>query len=242
VCHGPLVCPWRTELSPPFLSCLWAFLMRRAILPGVLLLVLIAPARCGEPSPPPADDVEWGPLRDHCRRLLEGLEALKAPLPAETTQALKRLLDGNPADPDAAAAAVQRLLDPHCLLVVTINPESRVKAARGPAPAELEKDQESVMLVKVVNEAGATAALAVSGPEIREPGRPADGRWLEAAPATQRPFSSKLSGRRVEYVVLRLTAREAGKREATLRFDVGQGTQDLGFRAETPVLFTVRGR
>ena len=28
-------------------------------------------------------------------------------------------------------------------------------------------------------------------------------------------------------------------REATLRFDVGQGSQDLGFRGEVPVLFTV---
>src|SRR5437764_609027 len=33
---------------------------------------------------------------------------------------------------------------------------------------------------------------------------------------------------------------EAGKREATLGFDVGQGTQDLGFRGEAPVLFDVK--
>ena len=32
----------------------------------------------------------------------------------------------------------------------------------------------------------------------------------------------------------------AGKREATVGFDIGQGTQDLGFRAEVPILFTVR--
>ena len=49
-----------------------------------------------------------------------------------------------------------------------------------------------------------------------------------------------LSGARLEYVPLRLTPHESGKREATLKFDVGQGTQDLGFRAEVPVLFTVR--
>jgi len=42
--------------------------------------------------------------------------------------------------------------------------------------------------------------------------------------------------------VLRLRASAAGKREATLKFDVGQGTQDLGFRAEVPVLFTVQVR
>jgi hypothetical protein len=41
-------------------------------------------------------------------------------------------------------------------------------------------------------------------------------------------------------VILRLRSSEAGKREATLQFDVGQGTQDLGFRAEVPILFTVR--
>jgi hypothetical protein len=41
---------------------------------------------------------------------------------------------------------------------------------------------------------------------------------------------------------LRLTARESGKREATLKFDAGQGTQDLGFRAEVPLLFRVAPR
>ena len=54
------------------------------------------------------------------------------------------------------------------------------------------------------------------------------------------PLSGKLSGGKLDYVVLRLTPREAGKREATLQFDVGQGTQDLGFRAEVPILFNVQ--
>jgi hypothetical protein len=232
--------------------------MHRAIILGVLLIALVSPPVRGEPALAIVDEVEWVPLRDHCRRVVEGLEALKAPLPAEANQALTALLKHDPADPDAAAAAVQRLLDPYCLLAVSINPESRVKAARGPAAAELERDQERIVLVKVQNEAGSTAALAVSGPDLCEPGKPADGRWLEAVVVTRSgdhattgsgdnataapPFSSKLSGRRLEYVLLRLTAREAGKREATFRFDIGQGTQDLGFRAETPVLFTVRGR
>ena len=104
--------------------------MRRAALPGILLLVLAAPAVHGQAPLPLVDEVEWGPLRDQCRRLMDGLEALKAPLPAETTRALKVLLKDEPADPDAASAAVQKLLDPLCLLAVTINPESRVKSAR----------------------------------------------------------------------------------------------------------------
>ncbi|HVS37633.1 MAG TPA: hypothetical protein VMS17_18870 [Gemmataceae bacterium] len=216
--------------------------MRRIAPYALLILPLAVPTADGQTAPPLVDALEWAPLRDHCRNLLDGLDALKAPLPAETTRALQALLKQPPADPDAAAAAVQKLLDPCCLLVVSINPESRVKAARGPAESELTLDQERIVLVKVQNDAGSTARLGVSGPGIRAAGETGDGRWLEAAPATDSPLSRTLSGRRLEYVVLRLTAREAGKREATFRFDVGQGTQDLGFRAETPILFTVQGR
>ena len=64
--------------------------------------------------------------------------------------------------------------------------------------------------------------------------------WLDTAIHRDRPMKKRLSGNRVEYVILRLKPRQAGRREATLRFDVGQGTQDLGFRAEVPVLFQVR--
>jgi hypothetical protein len=210
--------------------------------PHALLCAVVALAPAAEPTLPVVEDVEWAPLREHCLRLMDGLEGLHASLPAETAKALKALCADESRDPAAAAAEVQRLLDAQCLLGVTINPESRVKAARGPLAAELRQGEERVVLVKVQNDAGVTHALAVSGPELLTDGKPADGCWLEAAPVTDAPFARKLSGRRLEYIALRLTAREAGKREATFKFDVGQGTQDLGFRAETPVLFTVRGR
>jgi hypothetical protein len=84
-----------------------------------------------------------------------------------------------------------------------------------------------------------THALTITGPQLRSERATDGGRWLEAAVTTTPPARKALSGQKVEYVLLRLTAREAGKREATLRFDVGQGTQDLGFRAEVPVLFRV---
>ena len=45
---------------------------------------------------------------------------------------------------------------------------------------------------------------------------------------------------RVEYAVALIYCSEAGQREATIGFDVGQGTQDLGFRGEVPILFEVR--
>jgi hypothetical protein len=137
--------------------------------------------------------------------------------------------------PDATADDLQQRLDPLCLVAVSINPESRVKAARGPAPAVLQLGQESILLVKVHNEAGLTHALTVTGAQLKS-----SGGWLSAR---VQPVSGKsLSGRKLDYLLLRLGPSEVGKREATLQFDAGQGTQDLGFRAEVPVLFTVRPR
>jgi hypothetical protein len=201
------------------------------------ILLLAAPARADFLV---VENVDWGPLRDDCRRLLAALEEAGQPLPAETARPLRMLLRAEPKDSEAASRDVQRLLDRHCLLEVRINPESRVKTARGPAAAELTRDVEALLLVKVANDAGVTHALGVHGPGIAAPGKAEAGRWLEVAFAAEKPFDRKLSGRRLDYKVLRLRAREAGKREATFQLDVGQGTQDLGFRAEVPVLFTVR--
>jgi len=162
---------------------------------------------------------------------------LKAPLAADKTRALQALLKGGK-DLETAAREIQKLLDPLCLVAVSINPESRVKAVRGPGRAELVCNQENVVLVKIHNEAGVTHALKVSSPRASSP----DEGWLKARVYAGPREAGGLSGQKVEYVLLRLSAREAGKREATLKFDVGQGTQDLGFRAEVPILFRVRPR
>jgi hypothetical protein len=191
------------------------------------------------PVLPQVEDANFSELRGQVQRVLQTLEKLRAPLPAVTMAALRGLVETDSDSPEKAAKRAQELFDTNCLIGVTINPESRVKAARGPAAAALKLNQETVVLVKVQNEAGVTHALKVSSPQFREKGQGDEGRWLEARVHTEAPMKQNLSGQKVEYVILRLTAREAGKREATLRFDVGQGTQDLGFRAEVPVLFTV---
>jgi hypothetical protein len=81
-----------------------------------------------------------------------------------------------------------------------------------------------------------TAVLRPTSPQA-DPN--AKDRFLDLKMHTDKPLSVTLSGRPVEYAILLLTSREAGRREATIGFDVGQGTQDLGFRGEVPVLFTV---
>src|SRR5207237_1375303 len=70
---------------------------------------------------------------------------------------------------DRDAAGIQRLLDPHVLLAVSINPEARVKVARGPAPAVLQQAGYTPVLVKVVNEGTVTKALRVRSPQAGPP-------------------------------------------------------------------------
>ncbi len=203
--------------------------------PGVLLV--LATWAVPADTLPVVEEVSWPQFRKQTEALLRALEEPGSPVSAQDRQALRKLLaQAGPKDPDAAAAQVQKILDAHCLVGVNVNPESRVKVQRGPATAELRLGQDTLLLVKVHNDAGVTHALSVSGMQLRTKGQPEEGRWLSAVVAAP----ARLSGRKVEYALLRLRPHEAGKREASLGFDVGQGTQDLGFRAEVPILFTVR--
>src|SRR5262249_21044299 len=46
-----------------------------------------------------------------------------------------------------------------------------------------------------------------------------------------------LSGLDLEYRIIQLYSRDSGQREGRLTFDVGQGTQDVGFRNDVDILF-----
>lgn len=207
--------------------------------PVLALLVLLAGAYpiAAQNTLPLVEEVEWPPLRAQCRQLLQALGENDSPLGAKTVEALAALLDRPPED---AAVAVQKLLDAHCLLAVSINAESRVKAARGPARVDLHLNRSTMALIKIHNDGGVTHALRLRGPELLRDDKDNAERWLNAKLNNEAPFVPELSGRRLEYRLLRLIPRQSGKREATFQFDVGQGTQDLGFRAEVPILFTVR--
>jgi hypothetical protein len=200
--------------------------------------------------------VEGQPLAANVKRLLQALDSLGAPLPADPHKALVAACD------DQDAARIQRLLDPQVLLTVHVNPEVRVKVARGPARAALQQAGYTPILVKVTNDSTATKPLRISSPQagppyagmarlsmtrqehlylLTDPGyRPDKDRFLHVEMFTSQPMTANLSGLKVEYAIALIYSSEAGKREATIGFDVGQGTQDLGFRGETPVLFEVR--
>src|SRR5438132_6640123 len=91
-------------------------------------------------------EVDGQPLAANVKRLVEALQYLGAPMSDEVSAALKSAADARDAH------KLQQLLDPHVLLVVSLNPESRVKVARGPAPAVLQPAGFTPVLVKVINE------------------------------------------------------------------------------------------
>lgn len=190
-------------------------------------------------DPPPIVEVEQQPLAANVARLVEALRAMGRP-PAF--------------GPDARQADV----DPHVLLVVHLNPEGRVKVTRGPAPARLQQHGAVPVLVKIINDCVSTERLRIRSPQagpayagvadlsikrqemehLRPDGSPA-GRFLQVEISARPPMSDRLSGLKVQYALALISSSEAGKREATIAFDAGQGNQDLGFRGEVAVLFDV---
>ena len=228
--------------------------MRLNTLPTLLVVALSllgsTAAQADDAPLPRPTDVEWQPLSAQVKRVAQALELVGAPLEAPQ----KVALDAAVANPNASEAVeqVQTVLDPLCLALVTINPESRVKGAPGPAPRKLIQQGWRVFLVKVINEGGVTAELKVTSPNAAplykgstgkaEPERtikPTDvpDRWLDVQLSDSQPLEKSLSGLKVEYRIIELYSRDVGKREAKLMFDVGQGTQDLGFRNELNLLF-----
>ncbi len=198
--------------------------------------------------------VEQQPLVAATERVLQALDYVGAPIsPADQ----KSLTAAMKADQGVKAALeIQKILDPYCVAGVTINPESRVSVVEGPAKKELIQQGWRTFLVKVHNQAGVTAELKMESPNLlpvymrgkgarQQPltdeklvdASDVPGRFLDASMFNKQPLKPGLSGLELEYRIVQLYSRDIGRREAQLGFNVGQGTQDLGFRNAVPVLF-----
>ncbi|MBI5769535.1 MAG: CehA/McbA family metallohydrolase [Verrucomicrobia bacterium] len=197
--------------------------------------------------------VEKQPLVAATKRLIEALQYVGAPLAETDVAKLKAAMELK--EDRESVEAIQGVLDPLCLAQVTINAESRVSVIEGRAPKKLIQQGWTTVLLKVNNAARITPPLVVDSPQA--------GRTYKkgtAAPRPQllgnlvtpdesaqsflsievygrQPLNQNLSGLEVEYRIVQLFSRDKGRREATLEFHVGQGTQDLGFRSELPILF-----
>ena len=191
---------------------------------------------------PIVSNVPLQPLAAQVTRLIAAAEYLGMPLPPDDRGELENAFKAT--DEESAVTSIQRVLDCHCLVGVDINPQMRVKVAPGPATPELIEQGWRQFLVKVHNQAGTTAVLrGISSQARRLAGAMPDelrNLWLDLQMFDSQPLTRTLSGLVLEYRIVQLYSRDPGTREATLTFDVGQGTQDLGYRNEVPILFTIR--
>ena len=198
---------------------------------------------------PVVTDVESQPLKAQAQRIAKALQFLGSPLSDEETKKLRAATQLSGLE---AVKGIQQVLDQRVLAYVHINPESRVKASPGSADRVLDQQGWRVFLVKVHNEAGVTAPLRVQSPNAAPVYRRSTNsaepkndiseqnvanRWMSLAAFDKQPLTPRLSSLEVEYRIVQIYSRDVGKREATLTFDVGQGTQDLGFRSEIALLF-----
>lgn len=199
--------------------------------------------------------LEAQPLAANVGRLMRALEDIGQPMAEETRARVTRAIEARD------ATEIQRALDKLVLAAVHLNPEVRVKAIRGPGDARLRRHGYTPKIVKVLNESTVARPLRVTSPqagavyagvqaltlermaaealgtEQNTEGR--TDRFLDVAVYDAPPMTASLSGLEAEYVLINVLSTEAGKREATLIFDVGEGTRDLASRAELPILFSI---
>ena len=231
---------------------LWLKASVRSICAAMLILMVTLGLRAQEHvHPAGVDSVPLQPLAQQVRRVETALAYLGQPLPSAAREAIDAAIALN--DEKAAVARLQETLAGYVLATVHINPESRVKVDQGAARPDLLQGGTRLFLVKVINEAGVTAPLAVQSPNTGRvfiPSRNAPEspkqltdvqvreRWADISLYTASPMRARLSGLGVEYVILQIYSRDAGQRSAVLAFNVGQGTQDIGFRNDVEVVFT----
>jgi hypothetical protein len=216
-----------------------------AIMRGFVLIGLFACsiARVGAADLPLVSQAELQPLAAQVARLQDALDYVGAPLPAADRQALAeaaRLRDN-----DAAVRRIQQILDPHCLFGLTISPAMRLNVYRGPAAPELVEQGWRIFLVKVDNRAGTRAPLVVTSPNAQRlhnaEASAIPSRWLEVGMFDAPPMVSHLSGLTLEYRIIQLYSRDAGRRSGSFAFATPVGGQDQGgVRSDLGVQFDVK--
>lgn len=127
-------------------------------------------------------------------------------------------------------------LDDRVVLHLHINPEGRVRVERGPHTPTLTLSHTAHAVIKIVNQSG-------SRPRLTPLGRYEGGvNPFTLSVATAGRLAPELTGRPIEYRLLAVHCAAPGRHELSIGFEAGQGTQDLAFRGECPVLLTVNER
>ncbi len=229
----------------------------RVIVPVLIVVVcfFIAPCERSFAEQPAIVSVPAQPLGSNLRRVLQTLNALGHPLDKRTTEEVLAAIESQD------GVRIQKAIDAQVLAVVTINPEERVSVVRGPASPRLQEAGYRPVLVKILNHSTSTSRLRVTSPHAgpvyagtaklsmqrqqqtklleNQNVDASNERFIGIEVHRDPPMTPNMSGLEVEYAIVLLASSVAGKREAILHFDIGDGTADLEHRNELPVLFNV---
>jgi hypothetical protein len=198
----------------------------------------------------PKVKVERQPLAAQARRITEALALLGEPLPDADRKAV---LDAASAG-DAASAvdAIQTILDKRCLAGIHITPDKKLETQPGPAKPQLAEQGWRVFLVKVHNEADlANVELTVGSPNSlpltrRSSSRPdpkvvsvgeVGTRFLDLMMFNSQPLVRDLSGLELEYRIVQIYCRDAGRKEASLQFALMNGKTRIAAGSRQPFVF-----
>ncbi|WP_232064498.1 CehA/McbA family metallohydrolase [Rhodocytophaga rosea] len=186
---------------------------------------------------------------------METLDFLGTPLSSADKQKIEEIIRTRNAF--QMTEEIASTLDKYCILEASINPESRVQVVPGKANPQLWQNGWRTFLIKVDNQAGITAVLQASSQQASKvyavEGDAFNGypkgkidpitkqdigdRWLDMSLYTKPPMQDYLSGLELQYFIVQLYSRDAGKRAASFSVHAGHTTQDLGFRNEADILF-----
>jgi len=130
-------------------------------------------------------------------------------------------------------------LDQSVFLTVIISPESRVRVLEGNLVPGLVQHAWVDAQISIENQAGVTSSIRLESEQFVDD-RLGESRmrWLRVELVPDTP----LTGASWEHRKLRIWSRDQGVRAANIRVNVGQGTQDLGFRGELAQTFLVGPR
>jgi len=127
--------------------------------------------------------------------------------------------------------------DQSLFLRVIISPESRVRVLEGNLVPGLVQHAWVDAPISIENQAGVTSSIRLESEQFVDD-RLSESRmrWLRIELVPDTP----LTGNSWEHRKLRIWSRDQGVRAAAISVNVGQGTQDLGFRSELAQTFLVR--
>jgi hypothetical protein len=211
-------------------------------------LLLLCPVLALADDKPRADNVDFQPLAAQAHRVADALDLLGAPLSAADKTALTAAKD---------VGAVQAVLDKHCLAEVTLKAgkaadRPELSTTLGTAKPELAEQGWRLFLVKVHNLAGIDGVeLRADSPNSLPLTRPSNGaaapkvvpvaevgkRFLDVQMFGSQPLVKELSGLGLEYRIVQLYCRDAGRKEASIRFFLGRGKNELTAATPLPYLF-----